>query len=75
MGIALRVRDFRVLFAGQALSTLGDWLLVVAVPIHAYAITRSAAATAAVYAAQNLPALIVGPWAGALGTGGSDARR
>jgi MFS family permease len=63
---ALAIRDFRWLFVGQFLSTGGDWLLVVAVPVHVYAVTHSAAATAFVYAAQNLPSLVVGPWAGAL---------
>jgi len=62
--LALRNRDFRLLWSGQLLSALGDWFLVLAIPIHVYRITGSAAATGLMYAATNVPAVVVGPFAG-----------
>jgi MFS family permease len=41
-------------------------LLVVAIPFHVFQLTGSAAATGLTLALEALPALVVGPWAGAL---------
>ncbi|MDT7783926.1 MAG: hypothetical protein QOF58_2345, partial [Pseudonocardiales bacterium] len=54
------------LWAGRAVSLLGSWLLVVAVPAHMYAITGSVFATGATLAAEYLPVLLLGPLAGVL---------
>jgi hypothetical protein len=42
---ALRVRDFRWLWTGGSISSLGSWLLVLAVPAHLYVVTGSLAKT------------------------------
>ncbi len=60
------MRDFRFLWGGRAVSLLGSWLLVVAVPAHMYALTGSVFATGATLAAECLPVLVLGPVAGVL---------
>jgi MFS family permease len=61
---ALKIADFRFLFAGNLISGLGSWLLVVAVPYQVFRLTGSTAATGLTLAAESLPALLVGPVAG-----------
>lgn len=63
---ALAVRDFRLLLTGNLVSSLGSWLVVVAIPYHVYRITGSVAATGLTLAAESVPALVVGPVAGVL---------
>lgn len=63
---ALRIRDFRLLWSGGAISYLGSWLLVLAVPAHIFLATRSLAATGLTLAAEYLPLLFLGPVAGVL---------
>ena len=60
------MRNFRFLWSGRAISVLGSWLLVVAVPAHVYALTGSVFATGLTLAAEYLPALLLGPFAGVL---------
>jgi MFS family permease len=71
---ALRIRDFRLLWAAGLISSLGSWLLVLAVPAHVFLVTRSLAATGITLAAQYLPLLVFGPVAGVL-TDRFDRRR
>ncbi|MDI1463644.1 MFS transporter [Catellatospora sp. KI3] len=66
MGILRDSRDFRLLWAGGAVSQLGSYLLVIAVPAHLYAVTGSALATGFALAVEGLPAVVLGPWAGLL---------
>jgi predicted MFS family arabinose efflux permease len=63
---ALRVRDFRLLWAGGLVSSLGSWLLVVAVPAHILLATGSLRDTGLSLAAEYLPQLVLGPVAGVL---------
>jgi MFS family permease len=63
---ALRVPDFRLLWGGGLVSSLGSWLLVLAVPAHILAATGSLRATGLALAAQYLPQLALGPAAGAV---------
>jgi MFS family permease len=63
---ALHIRDFRWLWIGGSISSLGSWLLVLAVPAHLYAVTGSLAKTGLSLAAGYLPQLLLGPVAGAL---------
>jgi predicted MFS family arabinose efflux permease len=63
---ALRVRDFRLLWGAGLVSSLGSWLLVLAVPAHIFLATGSVAATGLALAADYLPALLLGPVAGVL---------
>src|SRR6266540_6951427 len=61
---ALRLRDFRLLWAARLLSNLGSWLLVVAIPARVFDLTGSTVATGAAFVAETLPALLLGPIAG-----------
>lgn len=63
---ALRVPAVRLLLIGNLVSGFGSWLLVVAVPYHVFQLTGSASATGLTLAAESVPALLVGPVAGAL---------
>ncbi len=58
-------RDFRLLFTGQLISTLGNQLTVVAIPFQVYGLTHSSLQVGAVSLAQLLPfiagALAAGP--------------
>ena len=61
---ALRIRDFRLLWGGGLVSSLGSWLLVLAIPGHVFLVTRSLRATGLTLAADYLPLLVLGPVAG-----------
>lgn len=63
---ALRIRDFRLLWGAGVVSSLGSWLLVLAVPAHIFLVTRSLAAAGFTLAANYLPQLLFGPVAGVL---------
>ncbi|MGW4110502.1 MFS transporter [Actinosynnema sp. NPDC004786] len=63
---ALRVGDFRLLWAARSISVFGPWLLVVAVPAHVFGLTGSVMAAGAALAAEFLPAVLFGPVAGVL---------
>jgi predicted MFS family arabinose efflux permease len=61
---ALRIRDFRLLWAGSLVSSLGSWLLTIAIPAHVLLATGSLRDTGLTLAAEYLPLLILGPVAG-----------
>jgi predicted MFS family arabinose efflux permease len=63
---ALRIRDFRLLWGGSLVSSLGSWLLVLAIPAHVFLVTGSLRATGLTLAAEYLPMLLLGPAAGVL---------
>ncbi|GIH96547.1 MFS transporter [Planobispora siamensis] len=60
-GEVLAVGEFRALWAGQALSLLGDQLSRVALSVLVFQRTESPLATASVYALTYLPPIIGGP--------------
>jgi MFS family permease len=63
----LRHRPFRLLFAGQVVSDLGDWLdLLALLALLAYQWRLGAPALAALTMAQLLPYAVVAPLAGVL---------
>ncbi len=66
---ALRIPDFRLLWGGGLISSLGSWLLVLAVPAHVLAATGSLRDTGLTLAAEYLPQLALGPVAGAVADG------
>jgi MFS family permease len=66
---ALRIPDFRLLWGGGLISSLGSWLLVLAVPAHILAATGSLRDTGLTLAAAYLPQLALGPVAGAVADG------
>jgi len=63
---ALRIRDFRLLWAGGLVSSLGSWLLILAIPAHVFLATGSLRDTGITLAAEYLPLLLLGPVAGVL---------
>jgi MFS family permease len=66
---ALRIPDFRLLWGGGLISSLGSWLLVLAVPAHILAATGSLRDTGLALAAAYLPQLVLGPVAGVVADG------
>ena len=63
--VALRHRNFRLYFAGHAVSTLGTWLQQVALAWLVYRVTGSAALLGLTSCVALLPQLLIGPLAGA----------
>jgi predicted MFS family arabinose efflux permease len=66
---ALQIPDFRLLWGGGLVSSLGSWLLVLAVPAHILSATGSLRDTGLTLAAEYLPQLALGPVAGAIADG------
>ena len=60
----LRHRDFALLWVAGLVSLAGDWMLLIALPIHVYRLTDSALATSIVLIANRLPAVLLGSLAG-----------
>ncbi len=60
-------RDFRLLFIGQLISTLGNQLTVVAIPYQVFSMTHSSLQVGAISLAQLIPFLIGALTAGPLG--------
>lgn len=60
-GEVIAVKEFRALWYAQGLSLLGDQLAQVALAVLVYDRTKSALATAAVYALTYLPSILGGP--------------
>ncbi|MEV0695243.1 MFS transporter [Streptomyces sp. NPDC050388] len=61
---ALRVPNFRLYFAGQAVSLVGTWMQAVAQSWLVLQLTGSGTALGLVVAAQFLPVLLLGPYGG-----------
>lgn len=60
----LRQRNFGLLWTGQVISMIGDWVLFVVLPFYIYAITGSALATGIMFIVQTLPQLFFSSVAG-----------
>jgi MFS family permease len=60
----LKQRDLGLLFGGQVISQIGDFVLFVALPFWIYQLTGSATATGLMFAALTLPQLFLSPIAG-----------
>lgn len=61
---ALKIRNFRLYFAGQVVSVSGTWMQRVAQAWLVLELTGSGAAVGAVTAFQFLPILLIAPWGG-----------
>ena len=62
--IIARNGSFGLLWAGQLLSNIGTWLLVVAVPVYVFHLTGSAPSTGLAFVAEVVPMVVLGPFAG-----------
>jgi len=71
---ALRIRNFRLFFAGQLTSSIGNWLTVVAQTLFVLKLTDSGIALGVLAGAQFGPVLVMGAWAGLIADR-SDKRR
>src|SRR5712692_4736324 len=60
----LKQRDLGLLFGGQVISQIGDFVLFVALPFWIYQLTGLATATGLMFAALTLPQLFLSPIAG-----------
>ena len=60
----LRQRNFSLLWIGQNISMIGDWVLFVVLPFYIYTLTGSTLATGIMFIVQTLPRLFFGPVAG-----------
>lgn len=71
---SLRIRNFRLFFAGQIVSQTGTWLGMVAQTLLVLHLTDSGVALGLLAAAQFGPVLLLGAWAGVVADR-SDKRR
>lgn len=62
----LRQRDFRRMWTATTIDSFGSWLLVMAVPLQVFMLTGSAISSGMALAVQAAPAVLIGPWAGAV---------
>jgi MFS family permease len=62
----LGVPAFRRLWIAGFVSEIGDWVLLVALPVYVYQLTGSTAATATTFVVALLPSLALSPLAGVL---------
>lgn len=60
----LRQRNFLVLWIGQLISLVGDWVLFAALPFYIYSLTGSTLATGVMFIVQTIPRLFFGSLAG-----------
>jgi predicted MFS family arabinose efflux permease len=60
----LRIRDYRLVLTGQLLSSIGDWLLLVAGPYFVFQLTGSTIATGLSLMAETVPSVLLGTVAG-----------
>lgn len=61
---SLRVRNFRLFFAGQFVSQVGNWLTMVGQTLLVLKLTSNGIAVGVLVACQFLPVLLFGAWAG-----------
>ena len=64
MPAVLRQRNFALLWIGGLISAIGDWMLLVGLPIYIYTLTHSIAATSGSFLADQIPQILLGSVAG-----------
>src|SRR5271165_4005306 len=60
----LRQRNLALLWLGNVVSLLGNWILLVALPFYIYQETGSVLATGAMFIVETIPTLVLGSLAG-----------
>jgi MFS family permease len=63
---ALRIRNFRIFFVGEVVSTVGSWMQMLAQAWLVLEITNSGGALGITLALQTLPVLVLGAWGGVI---------
>jgi predicted MFS family arabinose efflux permease len=61
-----RTRDFRLVWGGGFINDMGDWLLLVALPVYVFIQSGSGSATAILFVVELIAALALGPFGGSL---------
>lgn len=61
---SLRVRNFRLFFAGQLISQVGNWMTMIAMALLVLRLDGSGLDVGILTACQFAPLLVLGPWAG-----------
>ena len=61
-----RTRDFRLVWGGGFVNDIGDWLLLVALPVYVFIQSGSGSATAILFVVELVAALVLGPVGGSL---------
>ena len=61
-----RSRDFRLVWSGGFVNNVGDWLLLVALPVYVFIESGSGSATAILFVVELVAALVLGPIGGSL---------
>lgn len=61
-----RTRDFRLVWGGGFINDVGDWLLLVALPVYVFIQSGSGSATAILFVVELVAALVLGPVGGSL---------
>src|ERR1051326_2005873 len=64
MPVVLRQRNFALLWIGGLISAIGDWMLLVGLPIYIFTLTHSIAATSGSFLANQIPRILLGSVAG-----------
>lgn len=64
MFAVLRHRNFALLWVGQLISLIGDWVLIVALPFYTYQLTGSVLQTGGMFLVETLPRVVLGSLAG-----------
>src|SRR4051812_19336790 len=65
LGPLRRHRDFRLLFAGQFVSAIGNFMTYVALPVQIYDLTKSSAIVGLLGTVQLVPLAFTALWGGA----------
>ena len=60
----LKQRNFALLWMGQLISIIGDWVLIAALPFYVYDVTGSALSTGVTFMAMVMPSVLFGSIAG-----------
>jgi predicted MFS family arabinose efflux permease len=61
-----RSRDFRLVWGGGLVNDIGDWLLLVALPVFVFTETGSGTSTATLFVIELIVAVVLGPVGGSL---------